>query len=114
LKALEDENRKLKKLLAEQVMDNATLKEMLAKKLQTPAARRSAVRWAIEEREYSQRRACSLIGLAPKVYRHRSRRGDDGVLRKRPRNDFAATVLLTVRRDLWISWCRIRQELTST
>jgi len=31
LKALDDENRKLKKLLAEQVMDNATLKEMLAK-----------------------------------------------------------------------------------
>jgi putative transposase len=31
LKALEDENRKLKKLLAEQVMDNATLKELLAK-----------------------------------------------------------------------------------
>ena len=31
LKALEDENRKLKKLLAEQVMDNATLKEMLGK-----------------------------------------------------------------------------------
>jgi len=31
LKALEDENRKLKKLLAEQVMDNSTLKEMLGK-----------------------------------------------------------------------------------
>jgi putative transposase len=31
LKSLEDENRKLKKLLAEHVMDNATLKEMLAK-----------------------------------------------------------------------------------
>ena len=31
LKALEEENRKLKKLLAEQVMDNATLKEMLGK-----------------------------------------------------------------------------------
>ena len=31
LKALEDENRKLKKLLAEQVMDNATLEEMLTK-----------------------------------------------------------------------------------
>jgi putative transposase len=31
LKALEDENRKLKKLLAEQVMDNATLKELLGK-----------------------------------------------------------------------------------
>ena len=31
LKTLEDENRKLKTLLAEQVMDNATLKEMLTK-----------------------------------------------------------------------------------
>ena len=31
LKALEDENRKLKKLLAEHVLDNATLKEMLTK-----------------------------------------------------------------------------------
>ena len=31
LKALEDENRKLKKLLAESVMDAATLKEMLGK-----------------------------------------------------------------------------------
>jgi len=31
LKGLEDENRKLKKLLAEQMLDNSTLKEMLAK-----------------------------------------------------------------------------------
>ena len=31
LKALEDENAKLKKLLAEQMMDVATLKEMLGK-----------------------------------------------------------------------------------
>lgn len=31
LKGLEDENRRLKKLLAEQMLDNATLKEMLGK-----------------------------------------------------------------------------------
>lgn len=31
LKSLDDENQKLKKLLAEQMLDNATLKEMLAK-----------------------------------------------------------------------------------
>lgn len=31
LRTLEDENRKLKKLLAEYVLDNATLKEMLTK-----------------------------------------------------------------------------------
>ena len=37
----------------------------------------------MEEKDYSQRRVCSLVGLAPKVYRHRSRRADDGVLRTR-------------------------------
>ena len=31
LKTLEEENRKLKKLLAEQMLDNSTLKEMLGK-----------------------------------------------------------------------------------
>ena len=31
LKAVEEENRKLKKLLAEQMLDNSTLKEMLEK-----------------------------------------------------------------------------------
>ena len=31
LKSLEDENRRLKKLLAEQMLDNSTLKEMLTK-----------------------------------------------------------------------------------
>ncbi len=31
LKAMEEENRKLKRLLAEQMLDNATLKEMLSK-----------------------------------------------------------------------------------
>ena len=40
--------------------------------------------WAIEERDYSQRRACALVGLAPKVYRYR-RGSEDGVLRTRLR-----------------------------
>ena len=39
--------------------------------------------WAIEQKDYSQRRACRLVGLAPKVYRYRSRRCDDGALRAR-------------------------------
>ena len=36
LKALEDENRKLKKLLAESMLDVATLKELLGKNLAYP------------------------------------------------------------------------------
>lgn len=39
--------------------------------------------WAIEEKDYSQRRACRLVGVAPKVFRYRTRRGDDGALRAR-------------------------------
>lgn len=41
--------------------------------------------WAIEEKAYSQRRACSLIGLAPKSYRYASRRPDDAEMRRRLR-----------------------------
>lgn len=39
--------------------------------------------WAIQEKSYSQRRACRLIGVAPKVFRHRTGRPDDGALRAR-------------------------------
>lgn len=42
--------------------------------------------WAIETKDYSQRRACRLAGIAPKVYRYRSRRGDDRALRARLRS----------------------------
>jgi hypothetical protein len=47
------------------------------KKLLRPSSRRSAVNWAITEKGYSQRRACRLVGIDPRVYRYRSTRGDD-------------------------------------
>ena len=35
--------------------------------------------WAVEEKGYSQRRACGLVGLHPKTYRYASKRpGDEG------------------------------------
>jgi putative transposase len=43
------------------------------------------VTWAIEEKDYSQRRACLLVGMAPKTYRYVSRRPDDGEVRVRLR-----------------------------
>ena len=39
--------------------------------------------WAIEERSYSQRRACALVGLQPRTYRYASRRPDDAEVRRR-------------------------------
>lgn len=41
--------------------------------------------WAIEEKSYSQRRACSLLSIAPKVFRYLSRRGGDAAVRTRLR-----------------------------
>ena len=66
------------------MLDVSTLKEMLAKLL-TPGARRLAVTWAMKEKGYSQRRACGLVGLAPKTYRYASRRPGDGAVRARLR-----------------------------
>src|SRR6202012_1872184 len=37
----------------------------------------------MDEKSYSQRRACGLIGLEPKTYRYASRRSDDAELRVR-------------------------------
>jgi putative transposase len=43
------------------------------------------VTWAINEKSYSQARACTLIELAPKTYRYASKRQDDEAIRKRLR-----------------------------
>jgi len=44
LKALEDENARLKKLLAEQMLNAAALRDLLAKKMVGPAAKRATSR----------------------------------------------------------------------
>ncbi|KIN69532.1 Transposase IS3 family protein [Sulfitobacter donghicola DSW-25 = KCTC 12864 = JCM 14565] len=72
LKALEVVDAKLKKLLAEQMMDVSTLKEMLGKKLLRPGSRKRAVTWAMTEKQYNQKRACALAGGDPRVYRRAS------------------------------------------
>lgn len=51
----------------------------------TPAARRSAVAHAREVFGLSERRACSIVGVARRVVRYRSRRPDDAAIRARMR-----------------------------
>jgi putative transposase len=41
------------------------------------------VTWAIQQKGYSQPRACKLVGLEPKVYRYASKRPGDGEIRAR-------------------------------
>ncbi|MEL7219051.1 MAG: IS3 family transposase [Pseudomonadota bacterium] len=96
LKALEDENAKLKKLLAEQMLDNAILKDGCAAKVVTPAARREAVahvcethdvshataRQAIAKQSAETGRACTVLGIDRLSIRYRSVREDDAELRQ--------------------------------
>ncbi len=41
--------------------------------------------WAIREKDYSQRKACALVGLEPKTFRYTSTRPDDEPIRCRLR-----------------------------
>jgi putative transposase len=83
LKALEDENTKLKRLLADAMLDNAALKDLLGKEVVTPAARRKAVVHLMRHREMSERRACKAIGFCRMTIRYETRRSDDHHLRER-------------------------------
>ncbi|MFZ3326758.1 MAG: IS3 family transposase [Methylocella sp.] len=86
LRSLEDENRKLKKLLAESMLDQAALKELLNKKMVGPAAKREAVAHLRNALQMSERRACNLIAADRKMIRYRSRRSPDLDLRARLRD----------------------------
>ena len=50
-----------------------------------PGSKRKAVNWAITERGYSQRRACGLARIDPRVYRYRPKRAEDSAIRERLR-----------------------------
>eukprot|EP01042_Synura_sphagnicola_P028555 gene28555-36826_t len=70
LKTLEDENARLKKLLAEQMLDNAILKD------------RKAVAHACTVHAVSQRRACLALTIDRSTVRYTSTRPDDALLRE--------------------------------
>ncbi|WP_310235355.1 IS3 family transposase [Rhizobium miluonense] len=86
LKALEEENAKLKKLLAEQMLDAAALRELLGKKMVGPAAKREAVTHLKAVMGLSERRACLIISADRKTIRYRSSRPPELELRAKLRD----------------------------
>ncbi|WP_110648878.1 IS3 family transposase [Salinicola peritrichatus] len=85
LKTLEDENARLKKLLAEQMLDLAAMKELVFKKVVTPAEKRDAVSHLKQLLGLSERRACRLVGADRRMIRYVPRRASDTALRDRLR-----------------------------
>src|SRR5439155_1144458 len=85
LRALEDENRQLKRIVAEQALDNRVLKDPAFKKLLTPAARRQPVCHCREGWWLSERHACRLVGIGRSSLRYTTKRSGDQELRERLR-----------------------------
>ncbi|WP_156944557.1 IS3 family transposase [Bradyrhizobium sp. Ec3.3] len=83
LKTLEDENSRLKRLLADAMLDNAALKDLPGKEVVTPAAKRKAVAHLVDTHGMSERRACKAIGCCRMTMRYRTTRVDDAGLRQR-------------------------------
>jgi putative transposase len=80
-RALEGENGRLKRLLADAMLDNADLKDLLSKKV-TPATKREAAAHFQTLLDVSERRAFRVIAADRTVIRNQSCGGDDEVLRE--------------------------------
>ncbi|WP_407114703.1 IS3 family transposase [Bradyrhizobium sp. LMG 9283] len=85
LKTLEDENTRLKRLLADAMLDNAALKDLPGKEMVMPAAKRKAVAHLVDVYGMSERRACKAIGCCRMTIRYKATRADDAGLRQRMR-----------------------------
>ncbi|WP_255481715.1 IS3 family transposase [Rhodanobacter sp. ANJX3] len=82
LKELETENGRLKKLLAEQVLENEVIKDALRKKLVSAPARRELVRQMVDK-GLSERRSLAVAGMSASAYRYATRPDRNVELRQR-------------------------------
>jgi putative transposase len=67
LRELQAENAKLKKLLAETLLDKVALEDVVSKKVVTPSAKRAALGYLPQAYAMSQRHACALVRLSRKA-----------------------------------------------
>ncbi|URX62089.1 IS3 family transposase [Luteibacter anthropi] len=72
LKDLEAENSRLKKLLAEQLLENEVIKDALRKKMVSAPDRRELVRYLVG-RELSERRSLAIADMSASAYRYEPR-----------------------------------------
>ena len=76
LKELERENAKLKRVVAEQLLENQALKEIARGNWLSPSRRREAVLMLQERLSLSERRACRITSQHRSTQRHQPRSGD--------------------------------------
>lgn len=82
LKALDDENRRLKHLVADLSLDKEMLKAVIRKKRLELAGLRMDVALVREQFHVSERRACKLLGMDRSTYRYEPRPDHNALLRE--------------------------------
>nr|WP_229721071.1 IS3 family transposase [Dyella nitratireducens] len=82
LKELEMENTRLKKLLAEQMLENEVIRDVLRKKAVGAPARREWVRQMIDK-GLSERRSLAIVGMSASAYRYQAQPDRNVALRQR-------------------------------
>ncbi|MBK8057864.1 MAG: IS3 family transposase [Gemmatimonadetes bacterium] len=117
LKALEEENARLKRRVADLSLDNAMLRDVVGRKLVTPAQRRTAVTHLRATYPVSTRRACELVHLARSRWYHQSVRAADTDLAEalrekaaqRPRWGYRRLHVLLARDGWQVNHKRVRR-----
>lgn len=113
LKQLEEENRKLKQLVADLSLDKHMLQEVIQKKTVKPGQRRALVQFLCVGFQVSERRACQAIGSQRSSYRYRSMAKDQTALQMRIRDLAAARVRYGYRRLHVYSGVKAGKSITS-
>jgi hypothetical protein len=85
LKQLQDENQRLKKLVADLSLDKAILQDINSKKMARPASKRQAVNYIVGHYATAWRRGCRFVRLYRSVQYYNSCKDPLTVLRARMR-----------------------------
>jgi putative transposase len=108
LKQLQDENARLKKLVAELSLDKAILQDVATKKVERPALKKRAVAYVVSHYALKMRRACRLLKQPRSVQYYSSIKDPRHDLRSRMRELAQARVRygyrrlhVLLRRDGW-------------
>ncbi|NLI14368.1 MAG: IS3 family transposase [Peptococcaceae bacterium] len=105
LKQLEEENRKLKQLVADLSLDKIMLQDVLSKKFLKPAIKKDMVKYLGQTYAVSERRSCRVLKLNRSLYRRRPKRDEQAFLRMRIK-EIAATRVRYGYRRIHVLLCR--------
>ena len=80
VKELEDENRRLKKMYAEERLKYEIVQEALQKKVVKPSRLKEVAQSAVNASGVSIRLACKAVGISETCYRYQSTQNDENAL----------------------------------